>query len=229
MSRCISGRVQNAGGRGWARENVHVMSLPVEQLQVKCRLSLAVLGHPSGWKARSRSWLGAEHDESAKPKSTGSGTTNTKKRETGSRAGRIFNRANASEPSRRSGGGGGGGGGGGVSVRARAMFHQRDNSRRPAGRTGRSCSCSWRSRLRALCSWMRACPFMDTGVALIAAGVAFVAAGVVFTAAFVAVHGSGGRCVTHLCIMIRFASAEGSRAGEAPGRRQVGMAGMWKA
>ena len=33
--------------RGWARENVHVMSLPAERLQVKCRLSLAVLGHPN--------------------------------------------------------------------------------------------------------------------------------------------------------------------------------------
>ena len=33
--------------RGRARENVHVMRLPAEQLKVKCRVSLAVLGHPT--------------------------------------------------------------------------------------------------------------------------------------------------------------------------------------
>ncbi len=33
--------------RGCARENVHVMSLPAEQVNVKCRVSLAVLGHRS--------------------------------------------------------------------------------------------------------------------------------------------------------------------------------------
>ena len=37
------------GERGWARENVHVMSLPAKQLLVKCQLSLAVLGHPNGY------------------------------------------------------------------------------------------------------------------------------------------------------------------------------------
>ena len=44
MSRCILYMLRE---RGWARENVHVMRLPAEQLKVKCRVSLAVLGHPS--------------------------------------------------------------------------------------------------------------------------------------------------------------------------------------
>ena len=44
MSRCMY-KMQRE--RGWARENVHVMRLPAERLKVKCRVSLAVLGHPT--------------------------------------------------------------------------------------------------------------------------------------------------------------------------------------
>ena len=47
MSEYAENDTRARSGQGRARENVHVMRLPAEQLQVKCRVSLVFLGHPN--------------------------------------------------------------------------------------------------------------------------------------------------------------------------------------